>query len=139
VQQRLPTDTFTGATFQISSFSPPTKPGWGWNVQWDVTEPSGETTSLQFSILDSRQAALDSFNQVVGGQNARGVMTNTNLPAPQGAVCSTPGAYGNYVCQWVDGAVDMYCEGSGGNTSLCSAVFLDGQAELRAVDPTGQY
>jgi hypothetical protein len=139
VRERLPTDTFTGATFQASSFSPPQKPGFGWIAQWDVTEPNGEATSLQFTILDSHQAALDSFNEVVGGLNARSGMTFTNLPAPEGAVCSTPGAYGNYVCDWVDGAVVMTCAGSGGTTSLRSAVFLDGQAELRAVDPTDQY
>jgi hypothetical protein len=108
-------------------------------VQWEITEPNGETTSLQFAILDSHQAALDDFNQVVGGLNARSGMTFTNLPAPQGAVCSTPGAYGNYVCDWVDGAVHMFCTGSGGTTDLCSGAFLDGQAELRAVDPTDQY
>jgi hypothetical protein len=108
-------------------------------VHWDVTEPNGGAKSLGFEIDDSRQAALDVFNQAVGGLRARAGITYINLPAPQGAFCFTLVGYEDYVCNWVDGAVNMTSAAPGGTTSSCTAIFLDGQAELRAVDPADQY
>jgi hypothetical protein len=69
-QLQLPTETLVGATFLAGTLSHPAKPGFAWIVHWGVTEPTGEDQGLQFTILDSHQAALDFFKQAVGALNA---------------------------------------------------------------------